>query len=135
MTHRLRLPCKASQIPQPLPVETNKDGGLTTQSVAQINTHMQTVAAALNGNISFGDGTLSEHTGNIDGQTIVVKMPLIADTEIVVPHGLERVPTGRIVIGQNAPGHLYDSNRGGWGIDKIYLKCDSPSVTFTLALI
>ncbi len=135
MARRLRLPCSRALVPQPLAIENNKDGGLTTQSVAQINAFMQAVTSAINGHITFGDGRPSEHTGSIDGQTILVKMPLVGLTQIAVPHGLDRVPTGRIVLGQDGPGILYDSNRAAWGIDQIFLACDTPSVTFLLALI
>jgi hypothetical protein len=135
MARRIRLPCTRAQISQPLPIETDKDGRLTTQTVGQINAFMQAVTFAVNGHLSFGDGTQSEHAGNIDGQTIHVKTPATPDQEFTVPHGLERVPTGRIVLGQDLPGQLYDSNRAGWGVEKVFLKCDAASVTFLLALV
>lgn len=136
MAHRIRLPCSSRcQLTEPLPIENDKDGKLTTQSVGAINAFMKAVITALNGNVSFGDGAQSERTGNIDGQTIIVKTPGVADTEFIVPHGLARIPIGRIVMGQDIAGQLYDSNRRNWGADQIFLKCNAASVTFFLAVV
>jgi hypothetical protein len=135
MARRLRLPCSRSQVPQPLTIETDKEGRLTTQSVEAINTTLRALATAINGNLSLGDGTQSEHTGNLDGQTIRVKTPVTIGEEFAVPHGMGRVPIGRIVLGQDSFGSLYDSNRAGWGVDQVFFKCNQSAVTFLLALV
>lgn len=135
MARRVRLPSVRGQIAQPLPIETDRDGKLTTQTVGQINAFMQAVTSAVNGHIGFGDGLQSQQAGNIDGQVIQVKTPATPDQEFTVPHGLERVPIGRIILGQDGPGQLYDSGRGGWGVDEVTFKCDAASVTFVLVLV
>jgi hypothetical protein len=135
MVHRSLLSSTVGQLPQPLPIETDKDGKLTTQSVGAINAFMQNVNAALNGLVSIGDGRQSSKSGNIDGQTVIVVTPATPNAEFEVPHGLERVPIGRIVLTQSGPGQIYDSNRGGWGVRQVFFKCDAASVTFTLILV
>jgi hypothetical protein len=135
MVDRRRLPTTRGQLPDPVPVDTDKDGKLTTQSVGALNAFMHTYASGFNGGISFGDGRSSSQAGNIDGQVIVLLTPAVADAEFSVPHGLDRVPIGYLVLGKNLAAHIYDSNRGGWGVRQIFLRCDQASVTVTLLLI
>jgi hypothetical protein len=135
MADRRRLSTTAGQLAHPEPIEIDHDRNLTPQSVGALNAFMQAYAAGFNGKVSLGDGRQSSQSGNIDGQTIVVLTPATPDEEFQVPHGLARAPIGRIVLSQDLPAHLYDSNRGGWGVRQVFFKCDVASVTFTLVLV
>ena len=57
-----------------------------------------------------------------------------ANTEVVVPHTLATIPTGRIVIAQDKAGSLYSSTTA-WTKTNIYVKSDGTSVTFTIFLL
>ena len=59
MARRSILPSTVGQLPDPLPIETDKDGKLTTQSVGALNAFMQNYAHGFNGLVSMGDGRQS----------------------------------------------------------------------------
>ena len=135
MAERSRLATTMGQLPDPQPIETDKDGKLTTQSVGVLNGFLNGVTHAINGLLSIGDGRQSSWAGNLDGQTIIILTPPTPDEEFQVPHGLGRIPIGRLILTQSAPGQLYDSNRGGWGVRQVFFRCDAASVTFTFILV
>lgn len=91
----------------------------------------------VNGGISFGDATPGAYSGNVDGQwpDDGVTSPATPGQEFTVYHGLGRVPVGRLVLGQNAAGSLYDSQKESWTETKAMFKCDAASVKFNLVLV
>jgi hypothetical protein len=135
MADRFLIGTSDGQVAEPIPVETDKEGKLTAQSVDAINGTLAAVIAAINGGICFGDGTQSAQAGNIRGQSITVTSPPVADTEFEVPHGLKRVPIGRLILDQDKQGQLYASNRGGWGVTRVFFKCNQAAVTFFIVLV
>lgn len=91
------------------------------KSLNILNTFMKETNKALNW-IEFGDGTNRENMA-IDFVTITNAAGYVADAEIVVPHTLNGVPKGYIVINQSVAGSLYDSGTA-WTTTNIYLKFD-----------
>src|SRR5688572_10017214 len=85
------------------------DGKLTPVQVTTIVDGLRNALRAINGKLSFGDGTHSSQSGNIDGQTKEVTF-VNANTDYEVPHGLGRVPIGLVVLDVNADGAVL---RGG----------------------
>jgi hypothetical protein len=134
MGHRLKYGTSVGQIPGPLQLPI-VEGKLTPAAVATLVSQMEAITNAVNGGISFGDGRQSTQLGNIDGQTVEFVTPSVADTEFEVPHGLGRVPIGRIVLAQNGDGFLKDSNRGGWNKHHLFFKCSEAGVTFLVGLV
>lgn len=110
------------------------DGKLTSPMLAALNAWMLAVSRKLAGFLSFGTGADSTQSGNLDGQWRHVTTPATPDTEFSVPHGLGRVPVDFFQAGGDKAARLYDSRRGSWDRNTIFLKCDvaSASVRFLL---
>jgi hypothetical protein len=53
------------------------------------------------------------------------------NTEFSAEHGLDRTPSGFIVINQDRAGHVYDSGTA-WDAGKIFLKADVSSMKVRL---
>ena len=93
---------------------------------------VRSLIIAFNGHISLGNGNQSSRAGNLDAQYIEFIFA-DADTRYQIPHSLNRVPSGYIVIRKSAPCIVYDdAESGGWSITDMYLKCDTGSVTVKL---
>lgn len=134
MATRSRAPYEPALLQLPA-LATTKDGQFTPNAIVQLLGFLRTLTQRLNGLVSFGGGVNSTWTGNVDGQRVEFTTPGVADTEFELWHGLGRVPVGRIVMLQDKAGSLYDSNTGGWGTERIYLKCDAASVTFVCMVV
>lgn len=134
MAQRHRTKPTAGMLADPVPIETDKDGRLTEQSVAAISSFMAIVTALLNGELTLGDGTQSGWTGNLNGQFIRTVSPGTADTEWKEPHGLGRQPIGWIPLGQNKAGVLYYDS-ASWGQREIKLKSSGTTVTYIGILV
>jgi hypothetical protein len=88
---------------------------------------LRRIVAKINGRLSLGDGTSGSWAGNLDAQDIDVTFPSVADTEVEVPHGLERTPVGVVAFSLDRAGHVYDSRRGSWDATRLFLKCSTAS--------
>jgi hypothetical protein len=86
---------------------------------------IQNIFLALQGRLRFKE--------NIAGDFITFTTAT-ANAEVAVPHTLGVIPVGRIVIGQNKAGSLYDSATAATA-GKIYVKCDQATVTFKIFLM
>lgn len=134
MAQRLLLPTTRGHVAEPVEVPI-VEGQLTEAGVTALNSFMRTVAATLNGGLSFGDGTQSTRLGNFRGHTIEFVTPSVADTEFEVPHGLKEIPVGRLILDQDKAGTLYASRRGAWSKTRVFFRCDVASVTFLIGLV
>lgn len=132
MALRNLLKTSTGKILQP-PRLTLEEGKLTSKTVEALYRFLVTLTRKINGHLSLGDGTQSSWTGNSYGQWIEFYTPA-KDTQIRVDHGLGRTPVGRKVVAQDKAGSLYDSNKGGWGDNAVYFKCDVANVTFKIEL-
>jgi hypothetical protein len=135
MAKRLRLPSTIGMLADPVEIPSDNDGKLTENAVATLNSFMRSATRLLNGGVSFGDGRQSTHAGHIDGHTIEFVAPPVADTEFEIPHDLGRVPIGFLALAQDGPGVLYKSNPGGWGVERVFLKCSEANVTWLIVLV
>lgn len=73
---------------------------------------LDTIVSALNGNLTFSD--------NFNSQALGVTFPVV-NTELVIPHQLNRVPIGYFVTRRSAAMTVYDSTTA-WTATNIYLK-------------
>jgi hypothetical protein len=92
---------------------------------------MDLLFRALNGGLSFGDGTNSD---NLRGQWATVTTPATPGTEFAVPHTLGVVPTGFLLLCPPESGYV---NRGAtaWTTQNVYLTCSAATQTITLFLL
>lgn len=118
-----------------MPPITLDDGKLTNQSAAYITDSIRGLIRAYNGSISFGDGSASSHSGNIDGHTKEVFF-VAANTDIEVPHGLGRVPIGIIVLDVNVDGAVVRGNqRGDWNATRLFIRCSQSGTTALIVVV
>lgn len=118
-----------------MPPITLSEGKLTDQQAAYITDSLRTVIRTINGGISFGDGSNSSLSGNIDGQTKEVFF-VDANTDVEIPHGLGRVPIGVIVLDVNVDGAVVRGNqRGDWNANRLFLRCSQAGTTALLVVV
>lgn len=89
------------------------------------------LAAAVNGNISFGDGT---DTDNVFGQWVTVADTGAANTEFAVAHTLGAVPPGFILMVPPASGYVYKGS-SSWTTSNVYLKCSAANQAITVFVL
>ena len=109
---------------------STKDGD---NYLTDVDTDLNNIFLALQGRIRFGDGVTGARGENISGEFRTFTTST-ANTEVVVPHTLGAIPVGRIVIGQDKAGSLYNSTTA-WNKNNIYVKSDVASVTFNIFLL
>lgn len=118
-----------------MPPITLSEGKLTDQQAAYMTDSIRTIIRALNGGISFGDGSNSSLSGNIDGQTKEVYFAA-ANTDVEVPHGLGRPPIGVITLDVNVDGAVVRGNlRGDWNASRLFLRCSQAGTTALLVVV
>lgn len=112
-----------------LPPITTVDGKLTPVQITSITDSVRNVIRSFNGKLSFGDGSNSSQSGNIDGHTKEVTF-VNANTDYEVPHGLGRVPIGLIVLDSNADGAVIrGSSQGSWSKTRLFVRCNVAGTT------
>jgi len=118
-----------------MPPITLSEGKLTDTQAAYITDTVRGLVRAYNGGISFGDGSNSSQSGNIDGQTKEVFFP-DANTDVEVPHGLGRPPIGIIVLDVNVDGAVVrGSQRGDWNATRLFLRCSQAGTTALMVVV
>ena len=118
-----------------IPPITLTDGKLTDQQVVTLSDALRSLIRAFNGGISFGDGSNSSLSGNIDGHTKEVFF-VAANTDVEVPHGLGRTPIGVITLDVNVDGAVVRGNlRGDWNASRLFLRCSQAGTTALLVVI
>lgn len=129
-----RIPSRVGMIPE-LPKIIIAEGGLTNQQIAVIADTLRNIIRAINGRLTFGDGTRSGHSGNIDGQIKEVTF-VSANTNYEVPHGLGRVPIGIIVLSADADGAVVRSaDLDNWGVTTLYVRCNVAGTTARFVVV
>jgi hypothetical protein len=85
------------------------------------------ISRAINGSIEFG----SPQNGpvNMQGFWLDTVTPGVADTEFIVNHNLQYIPTGIIVISVDKAAIVYASQKNLWTKTQIRLKCNVATVS------
>lgn len=118
-----------------LPPITLTDGKLGETQAVNISEAIRGLIRSFNGGISFGDGSNSSLSGNIDGQTKEIYFPL-ANTDVEIPHGLGRPPIGVITLDVNVDGAVVRGNqRGDWNATRLFLRCSQAGTTALLVVV
>lgn len=94
--------------------------GFTYQEVRpyEFNTELKLIKQVVNGLLQFGD--LESNNKNMFGNMLEVEFGP-ANTEVVVPHTLNQVPVGFLVIRNSNGGVIYDGVQT-WSAENIYLR-------------
>lgn len=108
------------------------EGKMTEQTALSVSGKIREIIARLNGRISLGTGLSAHRAGNVNAQYIDVLTPGVADTEFIVPHGLQRKPIGYIVVRKDRAVDIYDSSAGSWTDSLLYLMADVADATVKL---
>ena len=98
-----------------------------------VDTDFTHISQAINGNLRFGNVSNLVNGENISGQFVVVTTTT-ANTEVVVPHTLNVIPTGFLVTGINVGGVVYSSGTA-WTSTNVYLKCSAANATINIFLL
>jgi hypothetical protein len=118
-----------------MPPITLSEGKLTDQQAAYVTDTVRNIVRRFNGFISFGDGTNSSWSGNIDGETKEFFFAA-ANTDYEVPHGLGRPPIGIIVLDVNVDGAVVrGSQRGDWNATRLFLRCSETGATALMVVV
>lgn len=118
-----------------MPPITLVEGKLTNQQATYLSDSLRTIIRALNGRLTFGDGTHSSQSGNIDGQTKEHYFA-VKNTDYEIPHGLGRVPIGIIVLDVNVDGAVIRGNqRGDWNAERLFLRCSTDLTTALFVVV
>lgn len=104
-----------------------------------VQRHLELVSKTLS-KISFGNTTSNADPDmNLDVWKATGTTPGVANTTFTVSHNLYRVPIGFLIVRTNAACHIFDSGIA-WtaatnsALGTISLKCDAPTVTFTIII-
>ena len=117
------------------PPITLTEGKLSETQAVTLSEAVRGLIRHINGQISFGDGSNSSLSGNIDGQTKEVYFP-DANTDVEIPHGLGRVPIGIITLDVNVNGAVVRGNlRGDWNATRLFLRCSQAGTTALLVVV
>lgn len=118
-----------------LPPVVSSGGQLTDTQIAYLTDSIRNLIRTLNGRVTFGDGSNSSQSGNIDGHTKEVTFTN-ADTDYEVPHGLGRVPVGIVVLDVNADGAVVrGGSRGSWSPTRLFVRCNVAGATALFVVV
>lgn len=124
-----------AMLPAPQGLRVESDGKISVSTASQFSADIKALVTKVNGGISFGNGEQGSQSGNVDGHTVQIKFPSAPDTEATIPHGLARRPIGYVVLSKDRACDVYDSSRGSWNDDFLYLKCTVADATVLLILV
>lgn len=131
MARKTILETGLGQLGMPPSLKVDADGRIGVMLLQSLTTFLQAVIRRVNA-LSLGDGQPGTRAGNVDAQYIGLISPSAADEQFSVPHGLERVPAGFLVVRQDKAGNVYTSNLGGWGPRQIFLRTSVGELTVRL---
>ena len=110
-------------------------GKMTEQQAGFLSDSLRGIIRAFNGQVSFGNGTTSTQSGNIDGQTKEHYFA-DADTDYEIPHGLARVPIGVLMLDVNVDGAVVRGNlHGDWSTTRLFLRCSQAGTTALFVVV
>lgn len=118
-----------------MPPVTLSEGKLTDQQAAYITDSIRGIIRWINGRVSFGDGSNSSWSGNIDGETKEFYFAL-ANTDYEIPHRLGRPPIGILQIDSNADGAVVrGAQRGDWNATRLFARCSTADTTVLMIVV
>ena len=91
----------------------------------------------MNGGLSLGNGFTGTRAGNLDAEWVTVVAPATPDAEFLVTlQHIGRLPIGYIVVSRSAACNVYDGRPpDSWGVNYLWLKCDTADVELRVLII
>ena len=92
--------------------------------------------ALVNGNLSFGNISSAQPSGNL--KTIILQgtTPATINTNFTLTHNLGKIPNGYVVLRRNVKSEFFgDPTTGSWNSTTIQIQCDTVSVNYTILVL
>jgi len=119
-------------------LRADKEGKLGDAAVLRLGSSIDAIIGRLNGGLLVGSGEANTAAGNLSAGFLRITFPSTPDTEVMMPHGLKRVPIAAIPVFKDRACDVY-SLRGAadaWGdVDKAYFACSVASAKVILLLL
>jgi hypothetical protein len=131
MAIRTRVASGESYIAELGVIRVPDDGKLTELISTALVAAVNSIIRKFNGYISLGSGDSGSWAGNIDAQYLDVYFKA-ANTEVEIPHGIGRIPTGYDVTLKDRACDVYTSSLGSWSDTMLLLKCTVAGSTVRL---
>jgi hypothetical protein len=131
MPTRPRVKEVTAIISEPPVLRLGEKGEMSANLLSSLNLFLQEIAKKVNGYLSLGGGNHAAWAGNVDAQYVELTFGS-ADSEMMIPHGLNRLPIGVIVVRRDRACSVYDGSDNTWGKKYLYLKCDTESAVVRL---
>lgn len=125
-------PTDDSFVPVPPDISLT-EGATPEEAIVEISNIVQTLARKINGLLSLGTAANGTRAGNLRAQYHEIQFTT-ADEEVIVPHGLGRVPVGYKVVRRDRACSVYDTNESAWTEDRFSLLCDTTNALVTVEL-
>ncbi len=119
------------------PLRQEKTGGPPVANVlVSMYRAIQRILAVLGGRLHLGDpGVDGAHTGHLDAQWRNVIAPPVANTAFAVPHDLQRVPVGYLVLRADRAVRVYDDPTNAHTSQVLWLAADAADAEITLLIL
>lgn len=103
-----------------------------------VDNDLNSIFLVLSGRVRFGPNNSTINMGeNIQGQFVTYTTNATPNTEDTIPHNLDSIPIGYIVVSKDKAGDVFQKQNTGtpWTSSFLYLKCTVASVSVTLFLL
>lgn len=109
------------------------EGATPEEAIVEISSILKDIVRKINGLLSFGNAANATRVGNHRAQYHEILF-VDADTEVVIPHGLGRVPVGYKPVRRNKACSIYDTQATAWTETSFSLLCDTANALVTVEL-
>jgi hypothetical protein len=93
-------------------------------------------STAIDGNLSFGNISMGQPTGNLKTEMLTGTTPATANTAFTLTHTLGKIPNGALLIQSNVAAILYgDMTDQSWTTTTITLLCNQASVNYVILVL
>jgi hypothetical protein len=91
---------------------------------------------AIDGNLSFGNLSLGQPTGNLKTELLQGTSPAIHDTPFAIAHTLGKIPNGFVLVQSDVPAIFYGSAAvNGWTTTTITVLSNTDSVNYVILVL
>jgi hypothetical protein len=106
---------------------------LQLQQVVGLSTDVTGLLQLVNGNLSFGNFSAGQDSGNLQTELIGGTSPVLPNTAQTISHTLGKIPNGFIAGQTSAACNFYGTAAGNaWTNTTLTILCDTASVNFVL---
>lgn len=92
-------------------------------------------STSIDGNLSFGNISMGQPTGNLKTELLQGTSPATANTAFTLTHTLGKIPNGVILVQSNVAAIFYGSAANGWTTTQITIFSNTVSVVYTILVL